>query len=85
MQRTHNPLSLGSNPSGPTKFEIDMTINITGPQGPWRRMFAWRPVKIKTKWYWLTTVYVRQRNILVLPDQGVEYGDVFDVLHSPSL
>lgn len=26
MQRTHNPLSLGSNPSGPTKFKISSSM-----------------------------------------------------------
>lgn len=57
-----------------------MSLNIRGPQGPWRPVFAYKPVKIKNKWYWLKTVYIREKNIVVLPHQGYEYGDVFDVL-----
>ena len=51
-----------------------------GPQGPWQPVFTWRPRRINGRWYWLTTVYKREKNRIVWPSQGYEYGDVFDVL-----
>ena len=51
-----------------------------GAQGPWRPEFAWRPRKIKGKWYWLTKIYKREKNVVVYPHQGYEYGDVFDAI-----
>jgi hypothetical protein len=57
-----------------------MSIYFSGPEGPWVPMFAWKPVKIKNRWYWLTKVFRREKNILVIPYQGYEYGDMFDVL-----
>ena len=57
-------------------------FRITGPAGPWKPVFAWKPVKVKGKWYWLKTVYIREKNILVLPHQGWEYGDAFDLLRT---
>lgn len=51
-----------------------------GPQGPWQPVFTWCTRRINGRWYWLTTVYKRERNRLVWPDQGYEYGDVFDAL-----
>jgi hypothetical protein len=52
-----------------------------GAQGPWHPVFAWRPRKdIHGRWHWLKTVYRRERNIVVYPHQGYEYGNAFDVL-----
>lgn len=51
-----------------------------GPQGPWQKHFAWSPKCINGRWYWLTTVYRREKNKLVIPHQGWEYGDSFDML-----
>lgn len=54
-----------------------------GKQSPWEPWYAWRPVKIKGKWYWLKTVY-RKYNWARSTEQpfGAEYdyGDIFDVL-----
>ena len=57
-------------------------INFKGPQGPWEGpMFVWKPVKdIHGHWCWLHSVYRRERNRIVWPHQGWEYGNVFDVL-----
>jgi hypothetical protein len=61
------------------------SICFSGPEGPWVPMFAWKPVNIKNRWYWLTKVFRREKNILVVPHQGYEYGDMFDVLRDGSL
>jgi hypothetical protein len=53
---------------------------ITGPQGPWQPYFAKLPIKIKGKWFWRSTVYRREKNRVVWPKQGYEFGTVFDVL-----
>lgn len=56
-------------------------IKFSGPQGPWEPVFAWLPVQdIHGSWHWLRRVYRRSRNRMVYPDQGWEYGNVFDVL-----
>lgn len=50
---------------------------------PWEKWFAWRPVKIKGKRRWMTTVYRRPKLIKDV-DRYVhkvwEYGDMFDIL-----
>ena len=48
--------------------------------GPWQPYYTWRPRCINGRWYWLTTVYRRERNIVIYPSQGYEFGDGFDVL-----
>jgi len=48
--------------------------------GPWHPYYTWQPRRINGKWYWLTTVYRRERNIIIYPSQGYEFGDGFDVL-----
>ena len=53
-----------------------------GPEGSWLKYFTWKPRCINGKWYWLTNVYRRERNKLVIPHQGWEYGDDFDVLRT---
>ena len=53
-----------------------------GPQGDWKEYFTWRPRKINGRWYWLTKIYRREKNRLVIPHQGWEYGDSFDILKS---
>jgi hypothetical protein len=55
-------------------------IKFRGPGGPWKPYYTWKPRKINNKWYWLTTVYRREKNIAVYPHQGYEFGDGFDVL-----
>ena len=55
-------------------------IKWKGPHGPWEPYFSWRPRCINGRWYWLTTVYRRERNLLVWPHQGYEFGDGFDLL-----
>ena len=47
-----------------------------GPGGPWQPVFAWRPRRINDRWYWLTTVYRRERNRMVWPHQGYEFGEI---------
>ncbi len=52
-----------------------------GPQGPWKSVFAWRPRKdIHGRWHWLQRIYRRERNRMVWPSQGWEYGTLFDVV-----
>lgn len=51
-----------------------------GSHGPWEPYYAWKPLKIKNEWYWLTRVYRREKNIAVYPHQGWEFGNAFDVL-----
>ena len=55
-------------------------MNFRGPQGIWEPIFVWKPVRIRKKWYWLKTVFRRERNKYVMPNQGYEYGTAFDVL-----
>jgi len=55
-------------------------IKISGGHGPWQTVFAWKPVKIKGRWFWLQNVYKRRKHIYVYPDKGYEYGTIFDVL-----
>jgi hypothetical protein len=55
-------------------------IKFKGPQGPWQPAFAWRPRRVNNKWYWLVTIYRRERNKFVWPHQGWEFGDEFDLL-----
>ena len=55
-------------------------FNLKGPQGPWKPYYSWRPRQINGRWYWLTTIYRRERNRIVYPPQGYEFGDQFDVL-----
>lgn len=59
-----------------------MGINIfKGPQGPWEPVFVWKPVKdIHGQWHWLKRIYRRERNVVVYPSQGYEYGNAFDLL-----
>ena len=55
-------------------------INFVGPQVVWIRVFAWQPVRINKHWYWLRSIYRRERNKYVYPHQGYEYGTLFDVI-----
>ena len=59
---------------------IDQMIKFKGSEGAWEPVYAKWPKKINGRWYWLTTVYCRERNRVVWPPQGWEYGDGFDVL-----
>lgn len=64
-----------------TKFRTNMP-------GPWQPIFAWKPIKIKGKWYWLQKVYKRKKNRLIVSIEDLstsaktyyEYGTIFDVL-----
>jgi hypothetical protein len=49
---------------------------------PWKKWFAWRPVKVKGHWVWWKTVYRYKTNTYVNYDDwaNYEYGDIFDVL-----
>jgi hypothetical protein len=55
-------------------------IKFKGTGGPWQPYYTWQPRRINDQWYWLTTVYRRERNIMIYPHQGYEFGDAFDVL-----
>lgn len=50
--------------------------------GPWKKWFAWYPVKVHNERVWLKTVYRRCINTYVdMEDwERFEYGDVFDLL-----
>jgi hypothetical protein len=54
--------------------------NFRGPEGKWEPYYTWKPRRINSKWYWLTTVYRREKNKYVYPHSGYEFGDGFDVL-----
>jgi hypothetical protein len=55
-------------------------IKFKGPGGPWQPYYTWKPRKINGRWYWLATVYRRERNKFVWPHQGWEFGDTLDLL-----
>ena len=49
----------------------------------WKKWFAWRPVKVKGDWKWLTYVLRKPipKTYVNYDDwQYYEYGDIFDVL-----
>lgn len=54
--------------------------NYTRPQGPWVKVFTYKPIKINNKWHWLTYVYKREKNRFLVRHQGYEFGTIFDVL-----
>ncbi len=58
------------------------TIRYRGPQGPWEGpLFAWTPVRdIHGQRHWLRGIYRREKNRMVWPQQGWEYGTIFDVV-----
>ena len=58
----------------------DQVVYLSGCQGPWQAYYTWKPRQINGRWYWLTTVYRRERNKYVRPFQGWEYGDALDLL-----
>lgn len=50
---------------------------------PWKKWFAWRPVKVKGKRAWMKTVYRKEipKTYVTMDDwTRYEYGDMFDVL-----
>ena len=55
----------------------------------WQSWFAWHPVRIKDKWYWLKRVYRRRKGAMFKRYDTWIYGDDFDVLkgifRAPSL
>ena len=51
-----------------------------GPEGPWHKYFTWKPRKVNGRWYWLSYIYRRDRNVAVYPHQGYEYGDMFNAI-----
>ena len=54
-------------------------IKYRGPEGPWEPFFAWKPKKdIHGKWHWLHYIYRRERNRVIYPHQGWEYGTSVD-------
>lgn len=59
-----------------------MKAKFSGPEGPWQKVFAWKPVRINKNWYWLQTVYMREKSRFILPYQGYEYGTILDVLRT---
>lgn len=55
-------------------------IKFRGPQGPWEPYYTWKPRRINGRWYWLTTVYRREKNRMVWPPQGYEFGNGADFI-----
>jgi hypothetical protein len=55
-------------------------INYRGPEGEWQPYFTWKPVRIRRRWYWLTTIYRREKNRVVWPPQGWEFGNANDFI-----
>lgn len=53
---------------------------------PWKKWFAWRPVKIRDKRVWMKKIYRRSINTYVDQDNWTryEYGDIFDVIKTES-
>ena len=58
------------------------TIKYVGFHGPWEGpFFVWRPVKdIHGRRHWLRKVYRREKNRMIWPQQGWEYGTFMDVV-----
>lgn len=46
----------------------------------WQSWYAWHPVRVKGKWYWLTQVYRRRKGALFKRYDSWIYGDDFDAL-----
>jgi len=56
-------------------------IKYKGPEGPWEPHFAWRPKKdIHGRWHWLSHIYRREKNRVVYPSPGWEYGTSVDAI-----
>jgi SH3-like domain-containing protein len=56
-------------------------IKFRGPQGPWEPVFVWRPIRdIHGRRHWLKSMFRRERNRMVWPPHGWEYGTALDVL-----
>jgi hypothetical protein len=56
-------------------------IKYSGPQGPWIAEFAYIPRKdIHGTWHWLSTIYRREKNRIIYPHQGYEYGTSVDYI-----
>jgi hypothetical protein len=56
-------------------------IRLRGPGGPWEPWFAIKPVRdIHGQLHWLRRIYRRERNRMVWPPQGYEFGTAFDVI-----
>ena len=55
-------------------------MNYRGPEGAWQLFFTWKPVRIRRRWYWLTTIYRREKNRIVWPHQGWEFGTRSDLI-----
>lgn len=56
-------------------------IKYSGPEGPWQLVFAWRPRKdIHDRWHWLSHIYRRERNRIIYPSPGWEYGTGVDLI-----
>jgi hypothetical protein len=66
--------------TGTNWVNIEGAISWKGPEGEWQRFFTWKPVKIRKRWYWLKHVFRRDKNRMVIPHQGYEYGTAFDVI-----
>ena len=54
---------------------------------PWKKWFAWRPVKVNGKTVWLEYVYRRMINGYVDFDDWTryEYGTIFDVIKTAKI
>lgn len=56
-------------------------IKFRGPQGPWEPVFVWKPVRdIHGRRHWLKSMFRREKNRMVWPQQGWDYGTTLDVL-----
>lgn len=47
----------------------------------WKKTFAWIPVTVKNKRYWLKSMYKRKKFLSASGNTSItEYGDIFDLL-----
>jgi hypothetical protein len=85
-------------PVGQVRFNTDYSLfEVYSPTGQWilvdhsgkaichsawKPWWAWRPVKVHSRWAWLRQVYRRRLNDYVDYDDWsrYEYGTIFDVL-----
>ena len=64
-------------------FSNAVYASMKGDYGPWKKWFAWYPIKVHGKYTWFKFVYRRYKYLFEPKDwQHYEYGTVFDLLRN---
>ena len=61
-------------------FQFDPKYDSSRVVFPWKKWFAWHPVKVKNKRVWLSYTYRRQVVYTIRGFIVYEYGTIFDLL-----